>query len=248
MEDIKEMCKADNKNGAINGIVSKERVSNFGEVYTPDFIVNDMLDMVDAEMDKDDLWKYIDTTYLEPSCGNGQFLIRILDRKIKAVNKLPVEDREFGIVRAVCSIYGVDIQLDNVMNSKKRMKRLIFEGEADTFNPKDKEIPEFTKLDCEISEPIRKVINKVLDNNIIYGNTLEKENKDGSNIRNIVKFIEYEFNEDGSGVIKAHKITDMDGMYGKEHKFRKLECLSKKSMADFDKDEDDYAEGDGFSF
>jgi hypothetical protein len=235
------MAKASN-NGAINGIVSKERVNNFGEVYTPDFIVNDMLDMVDAEMDKTDLWKYIDTTYMEPSCGNGQFLIRILDRKIKAVNQLPAEDREFGIVRAVCSIYGVDIQQDNVMNSKKRMKRLIYEGEADTFNPNDKEIPEFTQLDCEISEPIKKVINRVLDNNIIFGNTLETS--DDSKM--LVKVIEYKFNPDGSGVVTAHKLTDMEGMYGKEHKFTKLACLASKSMNDFDKDEDDYAEDEGF--
>ena len=98
-----------------NGIKSKERVKNFGEVFTPDTIVNDMLDLVSEQLPEDE--SYITKTFLEPSCGDGQFLIRILYRKLLQVQELPIEQRQFALVKAVSSIYGVDIQADNVFNS-----------------------------------------------------------------------------------------------------------------------------------
>ena len=58
-------------------IKSKQRVRDYGEVYTPEQIVRDMLDLLPHDT------QAIDSTYLEPACGNGAFLIEILRRKLE---------------------------------------------------------------------------------------------------------------------------------------------------------------------
>lgn len=88
-------------------IKSRERVKKFAEVFTPKNIVNDMLDLV-GDID-------VDTTFLEPACGNGNFVVEILGRKFaKCRNNSDVID-------ALKSVYGVDIQADNVVECKKRI-------------------------------------------------------------------------------------------------------------------------------
>ena len=57
-------------------IKSKQRVQDFAEVYTPSWLVKDMCDLIPQEM-----WNDIDKTFLEPACGNGNFLVEIFDRK-----------------------------------------------------------------------------------------------------------------------------------------------------------------------
>ena len=81
-----------------NGIKSKDRVKDFGEVFTPDKIVNDMLNLVDEQIKDLD---YITTTFLEPACGDGQFLIRILCRKLLKVAELPVDQlyKKYGLTQ-----------------------------------------------------------------------------------------------------------------------------------------------------
>ena len=194
---------------AKNGIKSKERVQQHGEVFTPDSIVNDMLDLVDNElyaaMDKEGLSeedkarKYIENTVLEPSCGDGQFLIRILYRKLEAVKKLPVEERELAIVKAFCSIYGVDIQKDNMEESQSRMSKILNGALVETFDNKkyeevgvvgegvrklhivkddNGEIKPYIKLEdlgIEISDKLNKAVNFILKANIVLGNTLIKD-------------------------------------------------------------------------
>lgn len=91
-------------------IKSKQRVSDFGEVFTPAHIVKDMCDLVPEEM-----WVSVDTTFLEPACGTGNFLVEILERKFKLC-----QSWEDGL-RALKSIYGVDIQADNVEEAKGRL-------------------------------------------------------------------------------------------------------------------------------
>lgn len=91
-------------------IKSKQRVSDFGEVFTPAHIVKDMCDLVPEEM-----WTSIDTTFLEPACGTGNFLVEILERKFKLCKSW-----EDGL-RALNSVYGIDIQQDNVEETKIRL-------------------------------------------------------------------------------------------------------------------------------
>ena len=92
---------------------SKFRVKKYGEVFTPTWLVKKMCDMLGEESPEafDDIGK----TFLEPACGNGQFLVEILTRTLEHC-----ETVEQGLT-ALKSIYGIDIMQDNVEESKKRM-------------------------------------------------------------------------------------------------------------------------------
>ena len=91
-------------------IKSKKGVKDFAEVFTPKHIVKDMCDLVPEEM-----WTNVETTFLEPACGTGNFLVEILERKFKLC-----ENWEDGL-RALKSVYGIDIQQDNVEETKLRL-------------------------------------------------------------------------------------------------------------------------------
>ena len=95
---------------------SKQRVRDYWEVFTPEWVVYKMLCLVND--------KEIDTTYLEPACWNGNFLVKILERKLELYKKL--ENPNFWyIITIVGSIYWVDILFDNVLESKYRMFELV---------------------------------------------------------------------------------------------------------------------------
>ena len=131
----------------MDGIKSKENVKDFGEVFTPDSIVNDMLDLVDNALKEENITpeEYLAKTYLEPSCGDGQFLVRILDRKLACIQQsVAPEHQELALVKALATIYGVDIQDVNVRASKRRMLELIKTGTTKTFDLPNKEIRSFT--------------------------------------------------------------------------------------------------------
>lgn len=89
-------------------IKSKQRVKDFAEVFTPQFIVKDMCDLVPQEM-----WTSVETTFLEPACGNGNFLAEILSRKFRLC-----KDWQEGL-KALNSVYGMDIQADNIEETKQ---------------------------------------------------------------------------------------------------------------------------------
>ena len=91
-------------------IKSKKRVKDFAEVYTPQFIVKDMCDLIPKET-----WDNIESTFLEPACGTGNFLVEIYARKLERC-----QNEKDGL-KALNSIYGVDIQADNVCESRKRL-------------------------------------------------------------------------------------------------------------------------------
>ena len=126
-------------------IKSKQRVKDFAEVFTPKHIVKDMCDLVPAEM-----WVNVDTTFLEPACGTGNFLVEILERKFKLC-----ENWEDGL-RALKSVYGVDIQQDNVEEAKGRL----FEMYIKRF-PKS---PAISGL----------IAAQILENNILCGNFIKE--------------------------------------------------------------------------
>lgn len=97
-------------------IKSKERVRDYGEVYTPHHIISEMLDMLEKE---DSAIFTPRKTFLEPACGDGNFLVAILERKLKHCTS----DTEIKI--AVESLYGIDILADNVQEARKRMQELL---------------------------------------------------------------------------------------------------------------------------
>ena len=89
-------------------IKSKQRVKDFAEVYTPEWVVKHMLDLL-PEMT-------IEMTFLEPSCGNGNFLVEIYKRKFDLCKK------KADYIKAIESVYGIDIQLDNCIECRQRLK------------------------------------------------------------------------------------------------------------------------------
>jgi hypothetical protein len=99
-------------------IKSKKRVADHGEVFTAEREVNAMLDLVKHETER------IDSRFLEPACGTGNFLVPILERKLALVkskySKSQLEFERYGVV-AMSSIYGVDILEDNVQQCRERL-------------------------------------------------------------------------------------------------------------------------------
>jgi len=86
---------------------SKERVSENGEVFTPDHIVDKMNALI-----PDEVWKDPEYIFLEPTCGDGQFLVKILEKRIE--NGIPLED-------ACNTLFGMDIMYDNIIHSLTRV-------------------------------------------------------------------------------------------------------------------------------
>jgi len=99
-------------------VKSKQRVADHGEVFTAQREVNAMLDLVKQETER------IDSRFLEPACGTGNFLVEILKRKLTVVqsrySKSQVEYERYAIL-ALSSIYGVDILQDNVQTCRDRL-------------------------------------------------------------------------------------------------------------------------------
>lgn len=125
-------------------IKSKDRVNKFAEVFTAEREVKAMCDLM-----PDDVWQNIDSTFLEPACGNGNFLVEILERKLNLC-----ENVEQGL-RALKSVYGIDIQQDNVEESKQRL--------FDMFVKKFPKASALTGIEAAA----------ILEQNIICGNSLE---------------------------------------------------------------------------
>lgn len=170
-----------------NGIKSKDRVKDFGEVFTPDSIVNDMLDLLDEQWKDLSSKEYITKTILEPACGDGQFLIRILYRKLERVKKLH-KNKQLALVKAISSIYGVDIQLDNVEKAKRRIFNIIIGGKETSFNVGSTSSEIQINLGIEITGQLKKVIEFILDNNIICGDTLKPSGDNDEVVLTVYKF------------------------------------------------------------
>lgn len=90
-------------------IKSKKRVKESGEVFTAEREVKAMCDLIPPEQ-----WT-IDSTFLEPTCGNGNFLVEILRRKLLLC------ENETDVLRAYQSIYGIELQDDNVLETRIRL-------------------------------------------------------------------------------------------------------------------------------
>lgn len=137
-------------------IKSKQRVVDFGEVYTNEREVNAMLDLVKSETNR------IESRFLEPAAGNGNFLIKILERKLKVVQrryrKSQLEYERYAFL-AISSLYGIDIQEDNVLECQERL----FHYFELTYRKLFKD---------NSSESYLQTIRYVLKKNIIWGDGL----------------------------------------------------------------------------
>ncbi len=99
-------------------IKSKQRVADHGEVFTPPWLVEKMLDLVKGETER------IDSRFLEPACGSGNFLVPILQRKLAAVElkygKSDFEKRHYALVGLTCC-YGIELLADNIAECRANM-------------------------------------------------------------------------------------------------------------------------------
>lgn len=137
-------------------VKSKDRVTEHGEVLTPKHIVNAMLDLVKQETER------IDSRFLEPACGTGNFLMEILERKLKVVEKRyrksQLEYERYAVL-AVSSIYGIDILEDNAQECRKRL--------FDVFDTT------YTRLyKKKTKDKCREAVMYILKRNIIHGDAL----------------------------------------------------------------------------
>lgn len=137
-------------------IKSRQRVADHGEVYTAEREVKSMCDLVSDECNR------IDSRFLEPACGDGNFLAEILCRKLAVVKKKykkSVIDYEKNSLLAVSSIYGVDILADNVAACRERL-----------FKIWQKEYKSVVK--SAYNEDTEKSVLFILSKNIVCGNAL----------------------------------------------------------------------------
>jgi MmeI, DNA-methyltransferase domain len=137
-------------------VVSRKRVTDHGEVYTAKREVNAMLDLVKQETVR------IESRFLEPACGTGNFLTEILHRKLCVVESRYRKSQleyERNTVLAVSSIYGIDILEDNVLECRKRL--------FDIFNHK------YTSLFKESAkDECRNAVKYIFERDIIWGDAL----------------------------------------------------------------------------
>lgn len=155
-------------------VKSRERVREHGEVFTAEREVKAMCDLVENETAR------IDSTFLEPACGDGNFLVEILRRKLDAAKKRYSRSREelaFQSVRALMSLYGVDILADNVARCRERL--------FGTWR-------EVSGVD---SEAVAAVARFVLEKNILVGDTLSMKRVDenGNTLAEPIVFCEWKF-------------------------------------------------------
>jgi len=137
-------------------VKSKQRVKDHGEVLTPKHIVDAMLELVKQET------KRIDSRFLEPACGTGNFLIEILKRKLRVVEaryaKSQLEYERYAVL-AVSSLYGIDILEDNAQECRQRLFEIFDRAYTRLFGAKAK-------------ERCREAIRYILKKNIIHGDAL----------------------------------------------------------------------------
>ncbi len=147
-------------------VTNRQRVIDHGEVFTPANLVNDMLDLVAHECER------IDSRFLEPACGNGNFLAEVLRRKLRTVEKRNARNREKwerDAVLATCSVYGIDLLPDNVAACRSRLVDIVATAHEAQFRQ-------------PLPEPACRAITFVLSRNIVQGDALSFLASDGAPI------------------------------------------------------------------
>jgi hypothetical protein len=141
-------------------VKSKQRVADHGEVFTNEREVNAMLDLVKIESER------IESRFLEPAMGDGNFLAEVLERKLNTVEEkykfVQYEWERYAVI-AISSIYGVDILEDNAIECRKRMYN-IFESRY-TLHFKEK---------C--GNECKRSVQFILERNILWGDALDFTN------------------------------------------------------------------------
>ena len=143
-------------------VKSKKRVADHGEVFTPHWMVEEMLDLVKNESER------IDSRFLEPACGSGNFLVQILHRKLKSVeikySNSPFEKTNYALLGLMC-IYGIELLEDNAEECRENLLEV------------------FTKfLDIQRSEEVALAARNILRVNIVRGDAISMLDPEGEGI------------------------------------------------------------------
>ncbi len=140
-------------------VKSKQRVADHGEVFTPAWMVEAMLDLVKGESER------IDSRFLEPACGNGNFIVQILKRKLAAVElkfgKSEFERRHYALLALMC-IYGVELLPDNIAECRANVLEIL---------------ADYLKLNE--SDDLYRAASHVFSLNLIHGDALTMLAHDG---------------------------------------------------------------------
>lgn len=103
---------------------SKQRIADHGEVFTPAWLVEDMLNLVKDESER------IDARFLEPACGSGNFLVKVLQRKLAVVESkygsAPFEREHFAVFALMC-VYGIELLPDNIAECRDNLLAILAE-------------------------------------------------------------------------------------------------------------------------
>ncbi len=140
-------------------IKSKQRVADHGEVFTPLWMVETMLDLVKGETER------IDSRFLEPACGSGNFLVQVLKRKLAAVElkygQADFDKRQYALLAVMC-VYGIELLPDNIAECRDNMLEIL----ADY-------------LDLNESDDLYRAAIHVLSLNLVHGDALTMRSAEG---------------------------------------------------------------------
>lgn len=143
-------------------IKSKKRVADHGEVFTPEWMVDAMLDLVKEESER------IDSRFLEPACGSGNFLVKVLKRKLCAVElkfgKSEFEKRQYALLALMCA-YGIELLEDNIIECRANMLEVL---------------ADYLRIDE--ADDLYGAASHVLSLNLIQGDALSMKGHDGAPI------------------------------------------------------------------
>jgi hypothetical protein len=140
-------------------IKSKQRVADHGEVFTPAWMVEAMLDLVKDETTR------IDSRFLEPACGSGNFLVQVLKRKLAAVElkygQSDFEKRHYALLGVMC-IYGIELLPDNIAECRANLLEIFSDY-----------------LSLNETDDLYRAASAVLSLNLVHGDALTMKASDG---------------------------------------------------------------------
>ena len=173
---------------------SPERVRDLGEVFTPAAIVSDMLDLLPSTV-----WSpHPSATFLEPACGDGNFLVAVLGRKLEAISVALVDGglaagsgkgaAAFHALEALASVYAVDISPDNVLGgsaghevgARDRLVGVFGAWWAESFG-----------MRLSARAPVVRSARWIVDRNVLVGNMLESNGDGTPTGRNLLPLVGY---------------------------------------------------------
>lgn len=142
----------------MQNVKSKQRVADHGEVFTPAWLVEAMLVLVKEEAER------IDSRFLEPACGNGNFLVPVLHKKLAAVelkfSNSEFEKQHYALLAVMCT-YGIELLADNIEECRANMMSVLAEY-----------------LGLHKSDDLYRAAAYVLSQNLIHGDALKMRTRD----------------------------------------------------------------------